>query len=316
MGLINPPSKCFITGAPTTNVPSGYHSIEYNTVYAGRRFFFSFLPDHQNSQFVEDNKYVLQGLIVNNKFHYDKSKVGYDNNRLEKIIQEAIIPKTPKEKLDSFINLLFSLQKFEGSEIKFDSFENPEILLRKLYFKNHQEYWFYLSTLKDYGFITFLDASSCDGNDAVDIRLTYKGLEYVINLHESGEQSKKCFIAMQFSDNMTETRNTIKDVVVDCGYQPLVIDEVHYDSEKTINDAIISSIKESKFLIADFTGQRHGVYFEAGYALGRGRPVIYLCQLDDFKNSHFDTNHYPHIVYKDLGELKVKLENKIKAWID
>jgi len=115
---------------------------------------------------------------------------------------------------------------------------------------------------------------------------------------------------------MAATRNVIKDVVVNCGYQPLLIDEVNYDSEKTINDAIISSIKESKFLIADFTGQRHGVYFEAGYALGRNRPVIYLCQFDDFRNSHFDTNHYPHIVYKDLIELKVKLEDKIKAWIN
>jgi len=298
------------------NFPSAYHSIEYTTVYAGKRYLFSFLPDHQNSQFVEDNKYVLQGLIVNDKFHYDRNKAVYDNDRLEKIIQEAIIPKTPKEKLDRFINLLFSLQRFEGSEIQFDSFESHELLLRKLYFKNNQEYWFYLSTLKDYGFITFRDASSNDGNDAINIRLTYRGLEYVINLHESGGQSKKCFIAMQFSDTMAATRNVIKDVVVNCGYQPLLIDEVNYDSEKTINDAIISSIKESKFLIADFTGQRHGVYFEAGYALGRNRPVIYLCQFDDFRNSHFDTNHYPHIVYKDLIELKVKLEDKIKAWIN
>jgi len=111
MGLINPPSKCFITGAPTMNFPSAYHSIEYTTVYAGKRYLFSFLPDHQNSQFVEDNKYVLQGLIVNDKFHYDRNKAVYDNDRLEKIIQEAIIPKTPKEKLDRFINLLFSLQR-------------------------------------------------------------------------------------------------------------------------------------------------------------------------------------------------------------
>ncbi|MBN2156818.1 MAG: nucleoside 2-deoxyribosyltransferase, partial [Candidatus Lokiarchaeota archaeon] len=101
-----------------------------------------------------------------------------------------------------------------------------------------------------------------------------------------------------------------------CGFQPILIDEVNYESEITINDAIIKNIKECKFLIADFSGQRHGVYFEAGYALGKGRQVIYLCSEEDFENTHFDTNHYPHIVYRDLNELKERLKNKIQAWID
>src|SRR5712672_2679134 len=33
-------------------------------------------------------------------------------------------------------------------------------------------------------------------------------------------------------------------------------------------DEIISQIRRSKFLIADFTGRRGGVYFEAGLAMG------------------------------------------------
>ena len=316
MGMITSPQKCFITDSPTTDNPSDWGSIEYFTEYAGQRFFFSFSPDHENSQFVEENKYILQGLIINHKFYYDDKKVVYDNEKLERIIREAVIPKTPKEKLDNLIILLFSLQKYEGGEIKFDSLGSREMLLRKLYFKNHQEYWFYLSTLQNYGFISFIDASSKDGNDAINIRLTYSGLEYVINLQESGEKSNKCFVAMNFSESMVETREAIKEVLKKCGYQPILIDEANYDSEKTINDAIISSIKECKFLIADFSGQRHGVYFEAGYGLGKGRQVIYMCSEEDFDNLHFDTNHYPHIKYVDLADMKIKLENKIRAFID
>ena len=32
--------------------------------------------------------------------------------------------------------------------------------------------------------------------------------------------------------------------------------------------------------------------------------------------AHFDTNHYPHIVYETNEELIEKLKAKISAWID
>ncbi len=35
-----------------------------------------------------------------------------------------------------------------------------------------------------------------------------------------------------------------------------------------------------RFMIADFTGHRGGVYFEAGFAHGLGIPVIWTCRED------------------------------------
>jgi len=128
-------------------------------------------------------------------------------------------------------------------------------------------------------------------------------------------QSNKCFVAMSFDNKLTDTRETIKTAINDVGFEPILIDEIHIDSEVTINDTLIAEIKKSKFLVADFTQHKHGVYFEAGFALGLKRPVIYLCQFEDFPNTHFDTNHYPHIIYKNLDELKEKLQTKIEAWI-
>ena len=86
-------------------------------------------------------------------------------------------------------------------------------------------------------------------------------------------------------------------------------------ADVTINDALIAEIRKCKFLVADFTQHKHGVYFEAGFALGLKRPVIYLCHQDDFEQTHFDTNHYPHIRYQKLDELAQKLRDKIEAWI-
>lgn len=99
------------------------------------------------------------------------------------------------------------------------------------------------------------------------------------------------------------------------GFEAIRIDRVHPGIAQTINDAIIAEIKKSKFLISDYTGQRGGVYFEAGYALGKDRKVIYTCPEIDKDHLHFDVNHFPIIFYKDATDLKTKLKMKIEAYI-
>jgi nucleoside 2-deoxyribosyltransferase len=121
---------------------------------------------------------------------------------------------------------------------------------------------------------------------------------------------------MSFSPDQEKTRIVIKEAIVECGYIPVLIDEVTYSSDVTINDAMVTFIKKSKFIVGDFSEHKHGVYFEVGYALGSKKPAIFLCNESQFDKSHFDTNHYPHIIYKTHDELKSKLINKIKAWID
>jgi len=316
MGMHNPPKNCFITDSPTTDRPSDIDAIEYYTEYNGKNFYFAFGWDHKNSDFVEGNKYIIKGLIINDKFPYSPKNPYYNNENLEKIIKEAAIPNTPKEKLDNLLIYIYSIQDYTGSRIDIYSKLEHDLLLAKLYFINQEEYWFYLSTLKNLGFIDFIDVSSKDGDDAIDIEITYSGLSYIIEIQESGINSKYCFVAMSFSKSMIETRDIIKQAIKDCGYNPILIDEINYESDITINDAIISNIKKCKFLVADFTEQKHGVYFESGYALGRNKPVIYLCNVNDFDMTHFDTNHYPHIVYNNLDDLKSMLINKINAWIE
>lgn len=311
-----PPDRCFITESSTDNFLSEIHAIEYITDYAGKRYLFRFPPYHKNSDFVEKNKFLLKGLILNNKFPYETKDPSFTNDKLERIIRESIVPSTPKEKLDNLLEFLSSLQGHEGEAIEIYSKIDRTFLPNKLYFKNFDEYWFYLQSLKNLGLIVFRDTSTQEGHDATDIHLTYHGLEYLIEISESGANSKNCFIAMSFSGDQNETRETIKTAVRECNYTPILVDELHFESEITINDAIISSIKASKFLVADFTEHKHGVYFEAGYALGNKKPVIYMCSKKDFEDSHFDINHYPHIIYESMEELRINLINKIKAWID
>ena len=67
---------------------------------------------------------------------------------------------------------------------------------------------------------------------------------------------------------------------------------------------IIARIKESRFVVADVTQHRNGVYFEGGYAMGMGLPVIWMCHQDDLQKMHFDTSHLNHIVWSDLADLR------------
>lgn len=80
-----------------------------------------------------------------------------------------------------------------------------------------------------------------------------------------------------------------------------------------IDTKIMAEIKNSRFLVADVTQQRPGVYFEAGYALGLGLPVFWSVREDELDKVHFDTRQYNHIVWKDEAELSDKLYNFVWA---
>ncbi len=87
------------------------------------------------------------------------------------------------------------------------------------------------------------------------------------------------------------------------------------DFNDEIVDEIISEIRKSKFIVADFTGNRGGVYYEAGFAKGLGLEVIFCCKKDDFKNMHFDVNHKNYIVWETGEDLYNKLRKRISATI-
>jgi len=124
----------------------------------------------------------------------------------------------------------------------------------------------------------------------------------------------QAFVAMWFSHETNEYfENAIKPAIEHDGTKCVRID-LHEHNNK-ICDEIIKEINKSKYVVADFTGNRGGVYYEAGFAHGLGIPVIWTIQEKDLENVHFDTRQYNHIVYKSIDELRDKLTNRIQATI-
>ena len=101
--------------------------------------------------------------------------------------------------------------------------------------------------------------------------------------------------------------------ITDCGFVPVRVDMIHHNDK--IDDRIVAEIRKSNFLVADFTGIRGGVYFEAGFAMGLGLPVIWTCRKDFVDQVHFDTRQYNHIVWETPEELYNSLKDRIEATI-
>jgi hypothetical protein len=142
-----------------------------------------------------------------------------------------------------------------------------------------------------------------------------KGWSYLDSLRQANPESHIGFIAMWFDKSMDMAHTAIQAGIRSAGYEPLRIDRKEHNNK--IDDEIVAGIRRSKFLVADFTGHRGGVYFEAGLATGLGLPVIWLCRKDELEKTHFDTRQYNFIVWEadKPSELAKALQNRIEATI-
>jgi nucleoside 2-deoxyribosyltransferase len=121
---------------------------------------------------------------------------------------------------------------------------------------------------------------------------------------------------MHFAPGLDEFfNNGIEPGVRAAGYEALRIDRTEHNNR--IDDEIIAAIRQTKFLIADFTNSRGGVYYEAGFAKGLGHEVIWSVRDDHLHDVHFDTRQYNFIVWRadDLPSFAKALQNRIDATV-
>ena len=102
------------------------------------------------------------------------------------------------------------------------------------------------------------------------------------------------FIAMEFGNPTLE--EFVKETVKPAVKEGLGFELVHMRDRSragVIDNILRVQIRDAKFVIVDLTHDNNGAYWEAGYAEGLGKPVIYICEVEKFENqkTHFDTNH-------------------------
>jgi hypothetical protein len=244
-------------------------------------------------------------------FTGNKELLTLENYKL--IASQAPDKNDVSQKVRYLIGYIAYKSQFPGDKIELKGDQDYPICFAE----NAREFKFYIQYAKEAGYV---NEEFVNQRTGYQYWLTPKGWEET--RHIPTLESPYVFVAMsfskenQFSKILTQAYDeAIKPAIEeDAGYQKAV----RVDREQFLGDIvfeIIARIKECRFLVADVTEQKNGVYYEAGYAMGMGLPVIWLCHKDDMKNAHFDTRQMNHIPWDDIPELRKNLANRILATI-
>ena len=150
-------------------------------------------------------------------------------------------------------------------------------------------------------------------------RLTLDGWSRYEDLKRGKVDSRRAFMAMAFRDPKLDRvfNECFKPAVAQTGFY---LERVDTRPEAgSIPNRMRLEILRSRFVIADLTENNLGAYWEAGYAEGLERPVIYTCERKKFekKKTHFDTNHLTTVLWSadDHVETAKRFKATIRATI-
>jgi nucleoside 2-deoxyribosyltransferase len=212
------------------------------------------------------------------------------------------ILRTVPEKMNGLLKALAESELPPGTPIAFD-FQRDYPLI---FAANWREAQFLLGELSSRRFV------SPAGNTG-RYQLTADGYERVEQLEAASHKStRNAFVAMWFdkSRDLIYTE-AIEPAIREAGYMAIRIDRTEHVNR--IDDEIIAQLRQSRFLVADFTGQRAGVYYEAGFMHGLGRNVFWMVEKAEIGKVHFDVRQYNFIDYDSSSEAKSRLNYRIMA---
>ena len=234
-------------------------------------------------------------------------------------------PKSFSERVDRILLKLGSLAEHIGQSIPFRSLELFSLLFIDRKEKKplsddmtwrdtaacREEAAYMLNCLSAEDLIEYAHTSK---NDLIGgkITITPKGYSRIDMLQKNTAHGRNALVAMKFGDDTKPLREAIRQGIKDAGYIPVFIDEVQHND--FITPELLKYIRDSKFVVVDLTHQNNGAYFEEGYAMGLGKPVIQLCKKDT--KLHFDIAQKNTIMWATEEDIPQMLSNRIKATID
>lgn len=178
--------------------------------------------------------------------------------------------------------------------------------------ENNEEAWILIDGIKKQG-----DAfQRCDNLVAL-LRQLYKRRYNRVVIPPITKRNQ-IFVAMMFSEETVSVYEEVyKPVIQSLNYASMRIDEKQFNG--SIIGEITSEITNSIALIADLTGNRGGVYYEAGIARGLqlcNHPIklILSCRRDffDTERVHFDVSGDNIILYENNKDLRNKLTLRLQ----
>ena len=324
--------KCIIWGTALKSMPLfssssiGYY--EYDSPRAGGKYL---VPQSVHDSIdilfgvTPEDKIRLSGHIAKQNLIGNPPPIMEDENWLEKLppisnpseraylLLEGLVKKYPRLIGQTFFYDIFF------SDIK-DNFNDPLNKSDQTFAKGPNPYTFfyalsYCSEEKELNYLLehlidlkFIELKRTPDKETV-FRVTLKGFEKVNELSKSSNNSKTAFIAMWFHDTMKDLEESIRVSVNKSGYSPFIIKNKEHLNK--IDDEILNGINISKLMVCDLTSEtgkpRGSVYFEAGYAMGKDKPVVWTCDKKLEKEIPFDIRQYNCLFWE-----KEKMEDFVK----
>jgi hypothetical protein len=290
--------KCPICLNPATTTPLSTGTAFNVSCKVCGKYLISYPVADSDELLYHEKRYLLSGAIRSLSEQGVKVEI-LTLEDIETILDSMSVPSDPLEAIDLLLKYLYRKAS------KADEYVYLNLVLDYpiLFAKDADEFQYYLQKALELKYIE---------RAGDNYRPDTEGWRRLIDLRKEERKSDQAFVAMWFDPSLDEVwENGFKLALKETGYNPIRVDLTEHNEK--ICDRIIAEIRKSGLVIADFTGQRGGVYFEAGFAMGLGTPVIWTCRDTDVEKLHFDTRQYNHIVWSDSADLKKKLVNRIEA---
>lgn len=224
-----------------------------------------------------------------------------DTENALRLARMASPPRDPVDAVDRLLLLIQRKTTQAGDVVPLDEGG------ASLYARNPREFRFLCEVAVQLGLIDRPGVKS-------SYRLTMDGWRRALEIRGRNPTSRQAFVAMSFSEEMTDAwEKGFRPALNGAGYDPQRMDRLQHNEK--ICDRILAEIRRSALVVADFTEHRAGVYFEAGFALGLGIPVVWTCRKDELCRTHLDTRQYNHVVWTDVADLEGSLRERVVATV-
>ncbi len=257
---------------------------------------------------------AAQGILVSGVLR-TKGKAAQDivvsDGNLDQLAQEADIPSSPAEYFDRLLQIFADHCLYPGMPSKVLQIA---VLAARLYVPEQG-----CNEIRRELLAQGLLKETFRSPTHVAVVLTSEGWKRLSAVAKD-RRGTRPFVAMWFDETMQAAyTNGIAPALIASGYSPpFRVDDPEHDANvdskdhiSRIDNRILAEIRQARFLIADVTGQRQSVYYEAGFADGLGIPIIWCCRKDEEQKMSFDTRQIAHILWEDAADLKQQLIDKI-----
>jgi len=240
-------------------------------------------------------------------------------------------PMSPLEQMDRLLVMIADRAAFVGAQTVLKPLN---AMARRLYVALDAEMSARVQTLQHLGFGHAGEAT----HERASFTLNLAGWERADRLRKTPKSGDQAFVAMWFHTGMDPLFDDgIVPALKACGYSvPFRVDRSAHTNK--IDDEIVANIRKSRLLVADLTGIRPNVFYELGFAMGLGIPVILTCSKDwmghfvapgpndptpptaitsswfkQVSDHAFDVRQYPTLTWETPSGLAKALKDRVEA---